>query len=327
MSAGRAEIALPARPGRSAAGAVRMAALAALAALALGLAGCGDEDEGPAGPQPGGGRTINFPGDAATLQAALDMAASGDTVRVGAGTHAIDASLVIGAGRAGVALIGRLESELPKSAVASGAERPVLDIQGPTPKFGILVQDAAADVTIRGLQIRGAVTTGVSLSAPGGRLVDCRIDSASTYAVSCPRPESTIVIEENLLLEAGLFGVRCAGGARPVVRGNTIVGAGDCGIYSEFSAPVCERNVVVESANWGIACFGPPVPALSCNALFDNVTADYSPECTPGAGDFHADPLFCDATSYAIRSDSPCAAANAGACGLIGAVDVGCTPP
>ena len=63
---------------------------------------------------------------------------------------------------------------------------------------------------------------------------------------------------------------------------------------------------------------------LACNTLFQNGLSDYSGGCDHGVGDFHADPLFCDTTSFAISSDSPCAPAQAGACGGIGAPLVGC---
>jgi len=46
-----------------------------------------------------------------------------------------------------------------------------------------------------------------------------------------------------------------------------------------------------------------------------------------GSGNINADPLFCDATTHnlTLYNTSPCAAANSGGCGLIGALDVGCT--
>ncbi len=316
MSAAVARIASAARPGRVARHGIRLAALAAIV-----VAGCGGDD--PVSP-PVGGRTIRFPRDAATIQAAVDMATRGDTVLVEAGAHAIDTTVVFRAANSGVSLVGRLESEVGKAA----AERPVLDLGGTTSRSGIVLRSTAEDVTIRGLEIRGdSLTVGIEIFGPGHRLADCRIVGPSRWGVTCTQAGTTAVIQGNLFIEAGVFGVVCGDGADAHVIGNTIVGAGDCGIFSSDAAPVCERNIVVESANWGIACFGPDLPTLSCNALFDNVTADYSPECVPGPSDFHADPIFCDAITYAIASNSPCAPERSGACGLIGAVAVGCTPP
>jgi len=46
-----------------------------------------------------------------------------------------------------------------------------------------------------------------------------------------------------------------------------------------------------------------------------------------GSGNINADPIFChaDRLDLTLHSTSPCAAAHSGACGLIGAMDVGCT--
>jgi hypothetical protein len=43
-------------------------------------------------------------------------------------------------------------------------------------------------------------------------------------------------------------------------------------------------------------------------------------------GNMSEDPLFCDPDNedFTLREDSPCAPANSGGCGLIGAVPVGC---
>ena len=78
----------------------------------------------------------------------------------------------------------------------------------------------------------------------------------------------------------------------------------------------------------GITCYQ---SALSCNNAWGNVDKNwdtYSPSCdTVGsAGNISANPLFCSPTTgdYSISSESPCAPANSGGCGLIGAIDVGC---
>jgi hypothetical protein len=294
-----------------------VSAAAILLALLL-ASGCGDDD--PAPPPPSDGR-IDFPGDAATLQLAIDMAVGGDSVFVGAGTHVMDEGLLFSATQSGVTLVGRRDGEQTKSL----ADRPVLVFSDNVD--AITVPPAAANVTIRGLTIQGDFITGVKLRGAGGHLADCRIESAGAYSVACTTPDSTVV-EGNLLLDAGLFGVNCATGARTSIVGNTISGAGDCGIISNNAEPACERNIVVGSANWGIACFGIPLPTALCNAFYSNgidSTWDLSDECLPpDSGSFHADPLFCDVISYALSPNSPCTADSAGACGQIGAVGVGC---
>ena len=70
----------------------------------------------------------------------------------------------------------------------------------------------------------------------------------------------------------------------------------------------------------------------SCCDLYDNTGDDYTaPWWGFGNGNFSADPLVCDADAgdFTLHSDSPCLPGNhpdGAACGLIGALDVGCGP-
>ncbi len=74
-----------------------------------------------------------------------------------------------------------------------------------------------------------------------------------------------------------------------------------------------------------------PGAFLTCCDAWDNAGGNYAgmPDPTGSGGNISADPLFCDAGTgdLTIRSDSPCAAEQNPPCGLIGALDVGCTPP
>ncbi len=71
------------------------------------------------------------------------------------------------------------------------------------------------------------------------------------------------------------------------------------------------------------------VVVVSCSDIFGNAGGDWV-GCIAGldgeAGNISADPLFCDAATgdFALRADSPCASANSGECGQIGAYGVGC---
>jgi hypothetical protein len=131
------------------------------------------------------------------------------------------------------------------------------------------------------------------------------------------------IVESCVLIAPGRFGVNVQRGAAPLVVGNTIVGSLDCGIATFGSSPTCERNLIFDSVNFGIFCSG-AAPALACNLLFRN-GIPYSIDCGSHPDDLAGDPLFCADSSYAIRPDSPCAEGNAGECGQIGAVGVGCS--
>jgi len=293
-------------------------AFGACAFAALAAAGCGDDSP----ESPPDSSIVDFPGDAATLREALDMAAPGDTVLVAPGEHMVDSTIVFGAGHTGVTLMGRRGSD----AAVGGAARPALRFSMPQRGQGMVVPAGVLGITIRGLRIAGSLSDGVRLLAPGSSVIDCAIDSVSRYGVYTSGQGVNSVIEQNVIVEAGVFGVDVESGAAPLIARNTIVGSNDCGIRTVFTEPRCERNVIVESTNYGIACFvlsETETPVLSCNAFFAN-GIDYSDGCTPGDTDFHADPLFCDRASFAISAASPCAAQNAGECGQIGAVGVGC---
>jgi hypothetical protein len=291
----------------------RLAALASLLALTLGLHSCGDDSMGPDDGDVD--HTIEFPTDVADLQMAIDQAEPGDTVLVAAGSHTITTSIQILSSQAGITLLGAKEA-------VRGAERPILNFTLTIQKDALTVN--AQNVRVEGIEFTGTFSTGVVFSKADGVLTNCVVNGGLRYGVACTQPESDTLIERNILRNAGSFSVYCVGGSHPLVRRNTIVDAGDCGIYSFGSTPNCRNNVIVGSENFGIACFLPGAPTLGCNVLFDNVNADYSPECTPGASDQHADPRFCDTTTFTLFSDSPCTAANAGACGPIGAVDEIC---
>jgi len=82
----------------------------------------------------------------------------------------------------------------------------------------------------------------------------------------------------------------------------------------------------------GLICWGAAgVPTLRCCDIYGNAGGDWVGHIASqyGAnGNFSADPLFCGNLNpeepYALRQESPCAAANSPGCGLIGAWDVGC---
>ncbi|HMB68311.1 MAG TPA: right-handed parallel beta-helix repeat-containing protein, partial [bacterium] len=161
-----------------------------------------------------------------------------------------------------------------------------------------------------------------------GDVTDCIVRGAGLYSVEAGSGAANITVERNILVDPGVFGFICANGAATIVRNNTILGAGDCGIYADFSIGfaefICERNILVQNSVYGIACFSPQPPTLDCNVLFDNGVSAYSPECNPGAGDLETDPMFCDLNTYTLLPGSPCAPANAGACQAIGAVETVC---
>jgi predicted outer membrane repeat protein len=77
------------------------------------------------------------------------------------------------------------------------------------------------------------------------------------------------------------------------------------------------------------ACNSVSIPTLTCCDVYGNVAGDWVGCIAPQAsvaGNFSADPIFCDADGgdFEIRSDSPCAPPGITGCGLVGARPVGC---
>jgi len=90
--------------------------------------------------------------------------------------------------------------------------------------------------------------------------------------------------------------------------------------------------IIAFSAEGGaIHCDG-DLPYVTCSDIYGNVGGDWV-GCLAGIdgadNNLHADPLFCDAPGddFTLDVPSPCTAANAPACGLIGAYDIGCDSP
>lgn len=281
----------------------------AILVLFLFVAGCGDDD--PA--KPPEVRTVPV-NDVASLVQALRNALPEDRILAAPGTYSMDSTLVVNLLGNEIELVGRTEPT---------AERPVLEFHGQRGAIGVIVSDGTESFSLRGFTIRGFSSSGVTLRGPGCRVEDCRIEGGANYSISLPIELDGTVIENNLLIGAGRFGINCPNGGDPRIVGNTIAGVRDCAIYMDATAH-CERNLIYDTLNWGIYSFGVESPTLVCNNITRSGNANYA-GVEPGATDIDVDPLFCDLEEYTLRGDSPCTAENS-ACGQIGAVGVACAP-
>jgi len=138
----------------------------------------------------------------------------------------------------------------------------------------------------------------------------------------------------------GLFwgaGLNYDGNSGGTISGNTFFGndatfSGGAGIYLNASSPAIDHNISAfntggaANAN-GMALLSAP-SSLSCNDVFGNASANYSgqPDPTGTNGNISVDPLFCNSGggNLNLNEGSPCAPANSGGCGLIGALTSGC---
>jgi hypothetical protein len=280
--------------------------------LTIGLS-CSDNDS-PVDP---GDLPIRVPGDFETIGEAILAAAPGRTIELTAASYSFDKALVIEA-KTDLVIRGAQESGV----------RPVLQFATGASTDAISITADCMNVTIEGIEIEPApgmtYRHGITIRGAGTEVRDCWIEDARSNSVNMPSAVPAVLIERNYLIRSGLFGVSCNAGADAIVLRNTIVDTGDCGLYSFDSAPMIMRNIVVRSANWGIAVFGTTLPSITCNALFQNITADYSPLTPVATDDILADPVFCSETTFSLMHTSPCTQENSVTCGVIGASDDVC---
>jgi len=125
-------------------------------------------------------------------------------------------------------------------------------------------------------------------------------------------------------------------GGHPVIEYNTFwgnsawrFGGAISNAESELPEPgtaIIRNNILAGSVDGaGVHCINQFAIALSCNCVFDNADGAYV-DCPPPTGDIYEDPQFCDHLGFLLASTSPCAPAQAGICGSIGAFGVGCGP-
>jgi hypothetical protein len=145
------------------------------------------------------------------------------------------------------------------------------------------------------------------------------------------------VISGNVALEQ-VGGLGLTGRTPSTVRACTVVGnnapsASGIGLFAPYG-PVTHvlENIIVATNGSGAAieCFGAATVAISCSDVFGNVGGDWVgciADFLGASGNVAADPRFCDsgAGDWHLCDDSPCAPAHTGECGLIGALDVGCS--
>lgn len=130
--------------------------------------------------------------------------------------------------------------------------------------------------------------------------------------------------------DVGHGGVVTCSGSSPTVMNNTIVGnsmtQGGAIESVLSSSPVISNNIVTGSLGGSaLYCDGSGSPTVTCNDFWSNAGGDGN--CTLGADNFSADPMFCDEESedFSLHEDSPCAPGNSpSGCGLVGALPVGC---
>jgi nitrous oxidase accessory protein NosD len=141
----------------------------------------------------------------------------------------------------------------------------------------------------------------------------------NSSSVACVSITSSSTASGNVIVSDVADGIVADGAT---LTNNTVAGCATGISVTNGSA----SNNIAYANETGIVCGN---SALQCNNAFGNAVADYDTSACAGltASNIALDPLFCGAetSDFTLASESPCAPANAGACGLIGALPVSCT--
>jgi hypothetical protein len=290
----------------------------ALVAAGIFLSSCGDDDPARPPREPG---VVNV-STAEELADALNEAVAGDTIEIDPGfsnpqfpmpsgfTFEADQSPIVL--RSSPRALFRPEIVFPHTADGltfrghQGSRILNLSLRGG--RSTIVLENAA--VNIDSLVITDPALDGVEASggASTGRVRGCLIEFIPTGMGG----------------RGGRFGVSTTAGTRLTIENNTIVEAGDCGLYVGAN-DVIRRNNIVRAHNFGMFFDGASTaPEVTCNNAFASTNANYQTTNNigvPGDANYSLNPLFCP-NGYRLQEFSPLAPARAGICVLIGAFGV-----
>ncbi len=248
--------------------------------VVLALAACGgDPDERPdqAAPEEAASGPVlrEVPGDFATIQAALDASADGDTVLVAPGVWQESLTLPPAAVTLASYVVRTDDSAVVAETVIDGGGRDWAvrgdSAAGHSRILGLTLRNAADCIHLQSrLDFVGGIITACAdgvryLAGSGGRLAHSRIFENRDDGVDLSG-DLVALIEQNLIRDNREDGIEMhfqpytGALVRTVIRGNTIRGNGQDGIqFIAYAAPsareiLVEGNHVLENGMAGIGC-------------------------------------------------------------------------
>ncbi len=274
-----------------------------------------------------------LPREIGPIQAALDLAAPGDTVFVSPGVHS--EVLLLAAQHSGVVL--RAEG-LPEETVLDGAGRSCVifarDVSSGTAIEGFTIRNGRGGFDRpTGSSVGGAISLRNSSLEIRNNIFRDNTSSSNGGAISAPA--SGWLIEGNLFIgnQAAAGGGAISGGtfagSGQVLRNTFVENQASSGgaVYLAWSTSA-ENNIfymnVAAVSGGGLRCHGGAYATTSaCNAFYMNLPDDMV-NCVDPLHPVFADPLFCDPEGGDFRIDASSPCANHAECGWIGAYGVGC---
>jgi hypothetical protein len=189
----------------------------------------------------------------------------------------------------------------------------------------IFVQDSG--LVLIGNEVSAALGDAVTWVSAAGEFIaeDNAIHDNGGFGLVVSGTGISADIRNNLIynnLESGIFLTLTDSNA--VIEENTIWMNGDVGVRTTAGAAITVARNIIGRNQIGITCES--VLAGDCNDVWENTVIDYEGPCGQHPTDFALDPEFCctDASCFTLQTDSPCAPANSGGCGQVGARPVGC---
>jgi len=177
---------------------------------------------------------------------------------------------------------------------------------------GVLARDG--QVTLNDCVLANNTAT----SSGGGLIVSNEANAVLNRCVLHGNSVGAVLLRASIGHTASLTLANCTIGANP-----------STGLVADGDVDATVENTIIAYNGPGAAvtCADPSATVtLSCSDLFGNEGGDWT-GCIAGqagtAGNLAADPLFCNrpAYDYHLAAASPCAPAQSGACGLIGALE------
>jgi hypothetical protein len=280
-------------------------------------------------------------GDAPTIQAALNLASSGDEVVVAAGTYPWSTQHGDSAALNGPTLLTMRSGVYLRSEAG-----PLVTIIDAENRGRVLRLEAVANVRIEGFTIQGGYAATPGATGPyskglGGGIL-CRYSSSVEIVGNMIKAnrsrfggggigilDSDLLIRDNVVFnntsDLGVAGIEASGGGTVVqMSENTIAENVGGGVFCASGTGTLARKLIFGNMpsdrveGFGVSCLFSSM-ALECNNSWANQDGDY--QCTIAPSDISEDPLFCqEAPFYKVYWGSPCLPDN-NDCGVrIGAV-------